>query len=77
MTKKEEDEFEKALMALNLDELPATKRREESNQEVAIVKNGDKIGVDDGGESEKETDIGLLSDDALLAAMSANPELFP
>lgn len=97
-----DEEFEKALLALNLDDLPASTadlpretpitnttgsdHGEDSKKVAIMVKNagqqGDASemvgnGIKGGDEHDGADSSCSLSDEALLEAISANPELFP
>jgi len=75
-----DEDFEKALMALNLDDLASSSRRPvEDSAGLHVQKNENPSnGVVDGGDNDDESTEGsFLSDEALLQAIEANPELFP
>jgi hypothetical protein len=67
----QEEEFEKALMALNLDDIIATSKETSSS-----TSNNDNHKKNEENEGEFG-DMGTLSDEALLQACLDNPELFP
>jgi len=77
----QEEEFEKALMALNLDDINVNKEKSSSSQ---LNPNGKVVADENNHDSHKKNDderesggMDTLSDDALLQACLDNPELFP
>ena len=70
----QEEEFEKALMDLNLDDIVASSNTKES----AACGTVDTVsGNRDTQTSQEKHDADDLSDEALLQAIVDNPELFP
>ena len=68
----QEEEFEKALMALNLDDIIATSK--EISSSAASKNDSRKKNEED---EEESGDMGTFSDEVLLQACLDNPELFP
>merc|ERR1711865_331422 len=79
----QEEEFEKALMNLNLDDIGlnynktcSLSQSNDRNEEVIDGKS-DNHGHEEKDEDQESSELGTLSDDALLQACLDNPELFP
>ena len=65
----QEEEFEKALMALNIDDIVA----QATQQSTSDPPQPDEKDADE----DDDSDCGDLSDEALMQAILENPELFP
>lgn len=74
-----DEEFEKALMSLNLDELPRVTAKSSKEQSLGPTKVAERVdgSVVNSSREKDHPDDEFLSDEALLEAIEANPELFP
>ena len=78
-----DDEFEKALMSLNLDEVPSAATNLSTRGTFPYIdKSGTRNeaaskGLYCEGEDDSDAESAFLSDEALLEAIETNPELFP